>query len=83
MPTYEYQCDKCGLIEVSQSITTDRLKKCPTCKFPVQPLISYTSFSLKGSGWTRTDAIASKANQIEKQLEVEEARDRKKGIITL
>ena len=83
MPVYEYQCRKCGLIEVFQPITADKLKNCPTCNFPVQSLISRTSFSLKGSGWTKSDAIANKANQIEKRLEVEEARDRKKGIITL
>ena len=55
MPIYEYRCEKCGDFEVSQRITEDALKKCPTCKRKVQRLISSTSFQLKGSGWYVTD----------------------------
>ena len=55
MPIYEYQCDSCGVFEVSQRITEDPLKKCPTCKGKVRRLISNTSFMLKGSGWYATD----------------------------
>jgi len=55
MPTYEYQCEKCGEFEVSQRITEPPLKKCPTCKRKVRKLISNTSFQLKGSGWYVTD----------------------------
>jgi putative FmdB family regulatory protein len=55
MPIYEYRCEKCGDFEVSQRITEDALKKCPTCKRKVQRLISTTSFQLKGSGWYVTD----------------------------
>jgi len=60
MPTYEYQCDSCGVFEVSQRITEDPLKKCPTCKSKVRRLISNTSFMLKGSGWYVTDYGRSK-----------------------
>jgi putative FmdB family regulatory protein len=60
MPTYEYQCDSCGVFEVSQRITEDPLKKCPTCKSKVRRLISNTSFMLKGSGWYATDYGRSK-----------------------
>ena len=55
MPIYEYDCPKCGEFEVSQRITEDPLKKCPTCKSKVRKLISSTSFQLKGSGWYVTD----------------------------
>jgi putative FmdB family regulatory protein len=62
MPTYEYQCDSCGVFEVSQRITEDPLKKCPTCKSKVRRLISNTSFMLKGSGWYATDYGRSKSS---------------------
>lgn len=55
MPIYEYRCEKCGDFEVTQRITEDPLKKCPTCKRKVRKLISHTSFQLKGSGWYVTD----------------------------
>src|SRR5262245_20766878 len=55
MPIYEYSCPKCGQFEITQRITDDPLKKCPTCKSKVRKLISSTSFQLKGSGWYATD----------------------------
>ena len=55
MPIYEYQCHKCGTIEVTQRITEKALSKCPTCKNKVKRLISNTSFQLKGTGWYVTD----------------------------
>src|SRR5258705_7108372 len=55
MPIYEYQCQKCGIIEVTQRITQKALTKCPTCKSKVKKLISNTSFQLKGTGWYITD----------------------------
>ena len=62
MPIYEYQCDKCGVFEVTQRITEDPLKTCPTCKGKVRRLISNTSFLLKGSGWYATDYGRSKSS---------------------
>ena len=55
MPIYEYKCNKCGVFEVTQRITENALKKCPTCKSKVERIISATSFVLKGSGWYVTD----------------------------
>lgn len=55
MPIYEYSCQKCGVIEVTQRITEKALTKCPTCKSKVKKLISNTSFQLKGTGWYVTD----------------------------
>ena len=55
MPIYEYSCQKCGVIEVTQRITEKALSKCPACKGKVKKLISNTSFQLKGTGWYVTD----------------------------
>src|SRR5258706_14739506 len=55
MPTYEYQCGKCGVFEPSQRINDAALTKCPTCRRKVRRLISSTSFQLKGTGWYVTD----------------------------
>ena len=55
MPIYEYKCQKCGIIEVTQRITEKPLAKCPTCKSKIKKLISNTSFQLKGTGWYITD----------------------------
>src|ERR1700683_1556123 len=55
MPIYEYQCPKCGVVEVMQGIKEAALKKCPNCKSKVERMISSSSFVLKGSGWYATD----------------------------
>jgi putative FmdB family regulatory protein len=55
MPIYEYQCPKCGVIEVTQRIVEAPLKKCPNCKSKVERMISRSSFVLKGTGWYATD----------------------------
>jgi putative FmdB family regulatory protein len=55
MPIYEYNCNKCGVFEVSQHINDAPLSKCPHCRGKVRKLISQTSFQLKGSGWYLTD----------------------------
>ncbi|MGH7917808.1 MAG: FmdB family zinc ribbon protein [Candidatus Binataceae bacterium] len=55
MPIYEYQCEKCGVFEISQRITEAPITQCPTCHGKVARLISHTSFILKGSGWYATD----------------------------
>lgn len=55
MPIYEYACKKCGNFEVTQRITEEPLKKCPTCGTKVTKLISPSAFHLKGSGWYVTD----------------------------
>ena len=59
MPIYEYKCAKCGVFEVTQRITENALRKCPTCKSKIERIISSTSFVLKGSGWYVTDYARS------------------------
>lgn len=51
MPTYEYECKKCGVFDVEQSIKDDALKRCPKCRCKVERLISASNFSLRGGGW--------------------------------
>ena len=55
MPIYEYNCDKCGVFEVTQRITETPLRRCPKCKRKVERILSRSSFILKGSGWYATD----------------------------
>ncbi len=56
MPTYEYQCEKCGHFEFWQSIKDNALAACPTCGSKVQRLLSANvGFVLKGSGFYQND----------------------------
>jgi putative FmdB family regulatory protein len=59
MPTYEYECEKCGLVfEEYQSITAEPLTTCKKedCKGHVKRLISSgAGFLFKGSGFYTTD----------------------------
>ena len=59
MPTYEYECEKCGLIfEEYQSISDKPLTKCkkPDCDGQVKRLISAgAGFLFKGKGFYGTD----------------------------
>lgn len=53
MPTYDYQCQKCGFeFERVQRITEDPIKTCPECKSrKAKRLLSAPNFILKGGGW--------------------------------
>ena len=56
MPTYEYECKKCGPFEQFQPITAKPLRTCPTCKGRVKRLIGAGGgFIFKGSGFYQTD----------------------------
>ena len=58
MPTYEYECQKCGnRFEQFQSITAKPLKKCPECgRMSLKRLIgSGAGVIFKGSGFYQTD----------------------------
>jgi putative FmdB family regulatory protein len=62
MPTYDYECTRCGNeLEVEQSIKDKPLKKCPKCggrlvKLPPKEV----SLIFKGSGFYITDYKKSK-----------------------
>ena len=53
MPTYDYQCEKCGFEwEREQRITEDPIKTCPKCGArKAKRLLSAPGFILKGGGW--------------------------------
>jgi len=57
MPTYEYACPNCGIVECFQSIKDAALTKCPTCrKCKVSRLVSSgAAVIFKGSGFWETD----------------------------
>jgi putative FmdB family regulatory protein len=57
VPTYEYECKKCGhRFESFQSMTAAPLSECPECKGPVKRLIGAGAGLLfKGSGFYLTD----------------------------
>lgn len=57
MPTYEYECTKCGhTFDEFQKITDKPLARCPKCGAPVRRLISGgAGLIFKGSGFYVTD----------------------------
>ncbi len=57
MPTYDYECSKCGhRYEVFQKMTDKVLTQCPECKGKVKRLIGAGSgIIFKGSGFYQTD----------------------------
>ena len=57
MPTYEYECNKCGLeFERFQRISEPPVKRCPKCKGAVRRKIGTGAGLLfKGSGFYITD----------------------------
>ena len=73
MPTYEYECLKCGrLFEIRQRISEPPLAACDVCGGQVRRLLSAAPFILKGKGWYVTDYPSEsrkKALQSEKSSE--------------
>lgn len=61
MPTYEYECQKCGhRFEDFHSMTAKPLSKCPECKGKLKRLIGAGAGLLfKGSGFYITDYRSS------------------------
>lgn len=67
MPTYEYECKKCGHFEFFQSIKEEKLKRCPTCKGAVKRLMgSGAGIIFKGTGFYQTDYRSSSYNSAAK-----------------
>jgi len=57
MPTYEYECTKCGhAFEKFQSITDKPLARCPECRGKLRRLLGTgAAIVFKGSGFHQTD----------------------------
>lgn len=77
MPTYEYACDRCGIVEVFQSIKAAPLTKCPQCRTgAVSRLISGGSgVVFTGSGFWETDYNRSSDYSAKKKQESAPASD--------
>jgi putative FmdB family regulatory protein len=57
MPTYVYECDKCGdEFEIYQSFTEEPLKKHPGCGGKVAKVFQPVGIVLKGSGFYKNDS---------------------------
>ena len=84
MPTYEYECRKCGHhFDQFQPITAKSLTQCPKCKGKIRRVISGGSGVLfKGSGFYATDYRSSsykeKAN---KEKASKEKADKEKSSV--
>ncbi len=56
MPTYEYECAKCGdHLEVYQSFTDEPLKRHKGCNGKLSKVFGTPGIVLKGSGFYKTD----------------------------
>jgi len=57
MPTYVYQCEKCGVqFERRQRVTDDPVVDCPECEGRVRRVLQPVGIVFKGSGWYCTDS---------------------------
>lgn len=57
MPTYQYQCTKCGEgLEAVQKFTDDALTVCPNCEGRLKKVFSAVGIVFKGSGFYRNDS---------------------------
>ncbi len=77
MPTYDYQCDTCGVsFELIQSFSEDTLKKCPTKKSgnspagctsvgrgKVRKVFSAPGIAFKGSGFYKNDSRSGSSDK--------------------
>ncbi|MBU0742615.1 zinc ribbon domain-containing protein [bacterium] len=73
MPTYEYECTKCGHgFELLQSIHDRPRRRCPLCRGKVEKLISGgIGISFKGAGFYATDSRRT----VEKEKKEKKATD--------
>jgi putative FmdB family regulatory protein len=62
MPTYEYECPRCGVMDVFQSMRDPVLTECPTCHAKgLRKLVSAgAGVIFSGSGFWETDYNRSK-----------------------
>ena len=81
MPTYEYECKDCGhSFDLFQSMTEERLEKCPQCGGILRRLIGKgTGIIFKGSGFYATDYRSSDYHKKAKEEagKVEKKKDEK------
>ena len=60
MPTYEYECESCGIhFDRRERFTAEPLKTCPECNCAVHRVIQPVGVIFKGSGWYCKDSSSS------------------------
>lgn len=69
MPTYEYQCKKCGhAFEKFQGMQDKPIRRCPKCRSVVKRLIGAgAGIIFKGSGFYETDYRRTKSRESSKK----------------
>jgi putative FmdB family regulatory protein len=56
VPTYTYDCKRCGVFDYHQSIHEDPLQKCTKCGSEVKKVFSVVGIKFNGSGFYSTDS---------------------------
>ena len=81
MPTYEYECDKCGhRFEVFQSMTEPPRKRCPKRRGKVRRLIGGgAGVVFKGSGFYTTDYRSTSYKEQKRKESGEPAKPKGEG----
>ena len=81
MPTYEYECAKCGhRFELFQSMTEPPRKRCPRCRGAVRRLFGTGAGMLfKGSGFYSTDYRSDSYKQQKKKESGEKSKAKDEG----
>ena len=71
MPTYDYECQKCGHeFEIFQSMTDKPRQRCPVCRGKVKRLIGAgAGVIFKGSGFYQTDYRSKSYHDAAKKAE--------------
>ena len=60
MPTYEYECTKCGhTFELFQSFSDKPRSRCSLCRGRLRKVIHPAGIIFKGDGWYATDSRSS------------------------
>ncbi|MBU0504167.1 MAG: FmdB family zinc ribbon protein [Candidatus Omnitrophota bacterium] len=77
MPTYDYECTKCGhSFEAFQNMNDKVLSRCPKCKSKLRRLIgSGTGIIFKGSGFYATDYAKKPKNEPVKENTCPKAKE--------
>jgi len=55
MPVYEFDCPKCGKMEISLNVNKRNLKKCPNCGSKLKRIYSPSGLVFNGTGFYSTD----------------------------
>lgn len=59
---YDYECEKCGEMEIEQSMFDDKLTECPECgSKEFEKIIKPCGIAFKGDGWAADGYSSSKS----------------------